>query len=292
MQAEAAHSTTDRAAIIAALREASRVTGSDFHYMLGAAMRESGLKTEAKSATSSACGLFQFVSQTWLGLIKEHGAKYGLGSLAGAISRDASGRYRVADGADRQAILALRNDPKIAALMEGEYARSSRTALESELGRSVCAGELYAAHFLGPGAACKLIALSEQTPDASAAEAFPQAAAANRSVFYNADGSAKSVREVYDWALRQPGGDGLHTRAGLRSTIQTDDAISASEARMASTSAAFAAFMNWAPSRPSFSALQDLPRDEDGQPQVTPPTPFLLTPGVMELLSSLVPSHG
>ena len=42
-------------------------------------------------------------------------------------------------------------------------------------------------------------------PSANAASAFPQAASANKSVFYHADGSAKSVHEVYDWALRQPG---------------------------------------------------------------------------------------
>jgi hypothetical protein len=289
MQAEAAQSTSDRAAVIAALREASRVTGSDFHYMLGAAMRESSLKTQAKSATSSACGLFQFVSQTWLGLVKEHGAKYGLSSFADAISKDASGRYRVNDGADRQAILALRNDPRIAALMEGEYARSSKSALESALGRSVCAGELYAAHFLGPGAACKLIELSERTPNASAADVLPQAAAANRSVFYNSDGSAKSIRDVYNWAVRQPGGDGLQPRAHLRPS-QTDDA--APETHMANASAVFGGFLSWAPSRPSFSALGDSAQDEFDRARTAPPTPFLLTPGIMELLSSLVPSHG
>ena len=45
------------------------------------------------------------------------------------------------------------------------------------------------------------------TTGASAAREFPQAAAANRHVFFNGDGSARSVREVYDWALKQPGGE-------------------------------------------------------------------------------------
>ena len=83
------------------------------------------------------------------------------------------------------------------------------------LGRDVCGGELYAAHFLGTDAACKLIRLAGTDPQASAAAQFPQAAGANKSVFYRADGTAKSVREVYDWALRQPGDAGTVRIADL-----------------------------------------------------------------------------
>ena len=74
--------------------------------------------------------------------------------------------------------------------------------MEAKLGRQVCGGELYAAHFLGADAACKLIRGTDATPNASAAQLFPDAASANASVFFHADGSAKSVREVYDWAMR------------------------------------------------------------------------------------------
>src|SRR3569832_820214 len=81
MLAEAAQNATDRSQIIAALKQASAATGSDFHYLLGTAMRESSLKPQAQSSTSSATGLFQFVGQTWLGLVKEHGAKYGFGGI-------------------------------------------------------------------------------------------------------------------------------------------------------------------------------------------------------------------
>ena len=77
---------TDTSAVVAALKSAAAATGSDFHYLLGTAMRESSLKANAQSSTSSAAGLFQFVDQTWLGLVKTHGAKYGLGLLAGAIN--------------------------------------------------------------------------------------------------------------------------------------------------------------------------------------------------------------
>src|ERR1700742_1195317 len=103
--------------VVAALKNAAQATGSDFHYLLGTAMRESSLKPGAQSSTSSATGLFQFVDQTWLGLVKTHGGKYGLGSMADAISVDGDGHYRTADAGDRQAILDLRKNPQISALM-------------------------------------------------------------------------------------------------------------------------------------------------------------------------------
>jgi len=50
---------------------------------------------------------------------------------------------------------------------------------------------------MGVGGASKLIASAEDTPNASGAALFPAAAAANRSIFYNRDGSARSVSQVY-----------------------------------------------------------------------------------------------
>ena len=208
MQAEAASAISlPESHVVSALKNAAAATGSDFHYLLGTAMRESSLKPDARSHSSSAAGLFQFIDQTWLGLVKEHGARHGLSGFAGAIAKDSSGRYR-APAEMKDAILSLRSDPNISALMAGEYAKSTEGQLRANLGRPVCGGELYAAHFLGPDAACKLIRLADANPGASAAAQFPQAAAANKSVFFHADGSAKSVREVYDWALRQPGTSG------------------------------------------------------------------------------------
>jgi hypothetical protein len=203
MLAEAT-STAARSDVLAALKQASAATGSDFNYLLCTAMRESSLKPHAKSSTSSACGLFQFVEQTWLGLVKQFGAKHGLGSFANAIEQNSDGRFETDNASDRHAILALRNDPRASALMAGEYANVTRSTLENSLGRNVSNGELYAAHFLGPEAACRLIRMNASQPQACAATAFPNAAAANRSVFYRADGSAKSVHEVYNWTAKQP----------------------------------------------------------------------------------------
>jgi hypothetical protein len=53
------------------------------------------------------------------------------------------------------------------------------------------------AHFMGVGGAAKLISNAEDNPQASAARLFPNAAAANRSIFYERSGQARSVSEVY-----------------------------------------------------------------------------------------------
>lgn len=182
--------------VLSALRRAATETGTDFGYLLQTAMRESSLNPGAKAASSSATGLFQFIEQTWLGTVQKHGAEHGLKAYADAIEVGNDGRFRVADQSMRQEILALRKDPSTAALMAGEMTNEMRGDMETALGRGVSAGELYVAHFLGPKAAIKMIKASEATPGASAADMFPQAAAANRSIFYARGGAERSVSSV------------------------------------------------------------------------------------------------
>jgi len=287
MQAEAASVLgAERSSVVAALKNAAAATGSDFHYLLGTAMRESSLKTNAQSATSSAAGLFQFVDQTWLGLVKEHGAQHGLGGYANAITRDADGRFH-ADPAQKQSILALKKDPQLAALMAGEYAKSTQGQLKATLGRDVCGGELYAAHFLGPDAACKLIRLAGSDPSTSAAAQFPQAASANKSVFFHADGAAKSVREVYDWAMRQPGDAGTVRVATLPDL--TPPALEHARASVAGAQSAeiqmlMASVLNWQP-RGGQSMFGNLLGLNGAMNSATPSSAMSFGPGLLGLLS-------
>ena len=141
MLAEAANATTNRNAVLSALQSAAQATGADFSYLLGTATRESGLKPSAQAGTSSAAGLFQFVEQTWLGVVKTYGAKHGLASMANAITQGSDGRFHTSNSADRSAILALRKDPQVASLMAGEFSQATRATLQSALGRDVCGGD-------------------------------------------------------------------------------------------------------------------------------------------------------
>jgi len=265
MQAEAAQPSLSSMAsagadrVVAALQKAAAATGSDFHYLLGTAMRESSLKPNATSGSSSATGLFQFIDQTWLGLVKEHGAQHGLGDLAAAITKQPDGRYR-ADTDAKQNILALRKDPEVCALMAGEYAKSTGSTLRAGLGREVCGGELYAAHFLGPDAALKLIKLAASDPGASAVAQFPQAASANKSVFLHGDGTPKTVREVYDWAMRQPGSSDTvrlpqTVEAGEPPTSPREAMVKVVNAQDAQVQMLLASVMNWQPKHSMFGAM-------------------------------------
>ena len=261
--------------VVSALKQAAAVTGSDFHYLLGTAMRESSLKPMAQSSTSSAAGLFQFVEQTWLGLVKSHGAQYGLGSMADEISVGRDGRYRAANDQSRKAILDLRNNPQVSALMAGEYSKASAATMQASLGRPVCGGELYAAHFLGADAACKLIRASQATPTASAAALLPGAAGANKSVFFHADGSAKSVREVYDWAMQQP-----DAAIPVRAPVAENIVYRAASASSANIESLLASVMNWQPSGNFFA-----PDKASAMPLAGPTSPLMLTPGLLNILS-------
>ncbi len=183
--------------VTSAIRAASASTGMSFDYLLKTAIRESALDPKAKAATSSARGLFQFIDTTWLQTVKDEGANYGLGDYAKDIQRTEEGRYFVANPARRAEILKLRENPEAASYMAGAFASRNASELSTVLGRQPTSGELYIAHFLGAAGAKKFLTINATQPSSSAAAAFPEAAGANRSIFYRRDGSAKSVVEVY-----------------------------------------------------------------------------------------------
>lgn len=188
------------------LETAARRTGVDFDYLLDTAKRESAMNPDAKARTSSAAGLFQFVESTWLSAIDRWGAKYGLGEYADQIDAVSSGKRVVSDAATRAEILDLRFDPKVSALMAGEFTRDNARILSEGIGRDPNAGELYIAHFLGAGGAVDMINLAAENPDASAADYFPAAARANHSIFYDRKGNAKSAADVYAGLIAKHGG--------------------------------------------------------------------------------------
>ena len=183
-------------AVYQAIHAASSSTGVDFKYLFNQARVESSLNPQAKASTSSATGLYQFIEQSWLGVVAKHGDAHGLGWAASAITRGSDGRYRVADPAMRSAILDLRRDPDAAAKMAAEFASDNRDYLEARLGHQVESVDLYLAHFLGASGASKFLRNFEANPETSAAALFPAAARSNRGVFFNRDGSARSLGEV------------------------------------------------------------------------------------------------
>jgi Transglycosylase SLT domain len=178
------------------LARAAQATGVSFDYLAKTAERESRFDPTAKAGTSSATGMFQFLDQTWLDVVRTEGARLGLGQEAAAISRQGT-RLTVSDPALRQKIMGLREDPTVSSMMAGAFAARNGQQLGQALGRKPSEGELYIAHFMGPSGARDLIKMNADSPRSSAAAAFPDAAGANRSVFFDKSGRARSVGEVY-----------------------------------------------------------------------------------------------
>ncbi|MBB5985273.1 lytic transglycosylase domain-containing protein [Sphingobium lignivorans] len=181
-----------------AIASASRRTGVDFNYLLGQAQVESSLDPSARARTSSATGLYQFIDQSWLAIVNDHGAKHGMGWASEAIQRTGNGRYFVADPALRQQILDLRNHPETASVMAAELASDNRDFLEARIGRPADSVDLYLAHFLGAGGAAKFLTTMAQSPNASGASLFPAAARANSAIFYDRQGNARSLADIRD----------------------------------------------------------------------------------------------
>jgi hypothetical protein len=197
-----------------AIATASRRTGVDFSYLMGQAQIESAMNPQARARTSSATGLYQFLDQSWLAIVNDHGAKYGMSWASDAIQKN-GGRYSVSDPALRQQILDLRNHPETASVMAAELASDNRTYLEERIGRPADSTDLYLAHFLGAGGAAKFLSTMNAAPGTPAASLFPAAARANASIFYDRAGNARSLADIRDsFAQKLAGGAQAATNGG------------------------------------------------------------------------------
>ena len=132
------------------------------------AMAESSGNANARAATSSASGLFQFTDDTWRRMVTRYGKETGIS-------------------------VEMKNDPRaqhtMAWLLTQEHAR----ALQAILGRRPTDGELYVAHFAGLRNAELLLKArgSATTVDALLPD---EVLKANPSIFY----ARGKVRSVYD----------------------------------------------------------------------------------------------
>lgn len=176
--------------VVNAIRLASQRTGVSFAYLMEKAAAESSFKPDARAKTSSAAGLFQFIDGTWLDMLREHGAKHGLGVQAGRLE---SGQV---SESERQRLLDLRFDPKLSSLMAAEFANDNRDHLSRKLGLKANDTQLYLAHFLGAAGAESFLGALRRQPDLPAAELLPEAARANRAIFFDGD-RPRGLAEIY-----------------------------------------------------------------------------------------------
>lgn len=159
--------------ISSAITDAAKATGVDAGYLMATAAQESTFNPNAGAGTSSAKGLFQFTDGTWKEMVDKYGKQYNIGY------------------GDRM-------DPKKNAIMGALYARDNANGL-AKRGFATGPTELYAAHMLGQGGASQLLSAMQKNPQTDAVALLPKAAAANKNVFFNKDGSHKTVAEVYQF---------------------------------------------------------------------------------------------
>lgn len=142
--------------------------------------KESGGNDLAKNPNSTATGRYQFTAGTWAGLMRQH-PELGL---------TPNGRT---DPAQQEKAIRVFTDQNARAL--------------TAAGIPINPQNLYGAHFLGASGARQFIPGAINNPDAPAASLVgPGVAAANRSVFYNKDGTPKTAGQVYAWMGGQRGG--------------------------------------------------------------------------------------
>jgi len=98
---------------------------------------ESAGNANAKNTRSTATGLGQFIESTWLRMMRTY-------------RPDLSGSMKRAD------LLALRTDPTLSRNMVKRLAQENEAYLRSR-GHNPTSGQLYLAHFLGPGGAAKVL---------------------------------------------------------------------------------------------------------------------------------------
>ncbi|MGO4388062.1 transglycosylase SLT domain-containing protein [Microvirga sp. 2YAF29] len=185
--------------IVDTILRASQLTEADPVYMMALADKESSFLPGNKASTSSAVGLFQFISSTWLEAVRSFGPKHGLIMEAQAIEGP-QGKLSVNDPAKLEHILGLRRNPYISSLMAAEMMQRDKAKIEKRLERKLSRSEFYLSHFFGVDSASRFIALVDDTPKKSAKSAFPAAARSNKSLFFAKDGKKTrqlSVSEVY-----------------------------------------------------------------------------------------------
>jgi len=188
--------------VLAAIRLSSVRTGIEFSYLMKLAAVESNFNPVSKSPASSATGLYQFTRDTWLNAIKSNGDKYGLSDYAEKIeySVDRSGYQRplVRDKTVYKHLMALRNNPRLSAMMAAESVKDNVQRLTRSFDRTPSEADLYLTHFFGTDGAISFLKALDKTPDAPAVEMFPAAAQSNQDIFHPKTCKPRTVDEVYE----------------------------------------------------------------------------------------------
>lgn len=139
---------------------------------------ESSGNPRAANPRSSALGLYQFLSGTWMDTVRKHAPD-------------------LLEGRTEDEVLALRTDPAISRRLGRAFTEDNARYLQAA-GVEVTPGRLYLAHFLGAGGARK--ALSADA-GASVADVLGEGVVDANPFLYGA-----TISDLEDWASKKMGG--------------------------------------------------------------------------------------
>jgi hypothetical protein len=161
--------------VAAAIKEASRVTGMSEAVLTAIAYRESAFNPRAGASTSSAKGLFQFIKGTWAYMVKTYGARFGVPQDADIF------------------------DPLSNAIMGAVFLKYEVYPSISAVKPNPNATDLYIGHFMGAQGGAQWLKMLSSDPGRYAYLDWPDAAAANRSVYWNSKtGKPRTYAEIYN----------------------------------------------------------------------------------------------
>ena len=193
--------------VVAAIRLGAMRTGVEFSFLMELAAAESNFESATIASESSAAGLYQFTSETWLNAVKAHGDKYGLGLYASQVeyivNRKGKARPIIRNPAVYQQVLDLRLNPRVSALLAAESVKDNMKQLSFSLERKLGRTELYLTHFLGMEGAISFLKVLDRNPDKIAGEMFPEAAQSNQRIFRPKSGQPSTVTEIYEMFNRK-----------------------------------------------------------------------------------------
>jgi hypothetical protein len=153
---------------------AANMVGVDPNQLLATAAMESGFKNNAVPGTSSAQGLFQFISSTWSEMIKKYGRKFGIDSNTPPT------------------------DPKAASIMGAQFLKDNMAALAGKTRGAIGVTEGYLAHFLGAAGAATFLKARDANPNdiAAAHPDMVKPARSNPTIFFD-NGRPRTFGEIY-----------------------------------------------------------------------------------------------
>lgn len=132
---------------------------------------ESSFNPGASAEGTTASGYAQINDATWKDIVAKHGKAYG---------------FTDAD----------RNDPRVNMLAGALRVRDITESATKSLGREPSEAEVYTMYVMGPTGGLKLLKEAANTPDAVAADIFPDAAKSNPALFYTDGKERKSPRTL------------------------------------------------------------------------------------------------